>query len=77
MMWWLPVTRATLNPARSKPARPGHPARTAPQASGNINRESQLLRRAKLSDQALECLAQIGDSGLSRVTLAMCPDTGT
>src|ERR1039457_2883701 len=57
------------------PGRSAHRARTALLASGNVNRK--LLRRAELSDQALKGLAQVGDSSLGCITLAVRPHTGT
>ena len=55
-MWWLPATRATLNPAFSNARRPARRARTTMAASGHIQPSgSALVRGAKLSDQAFEC----------------------
>src|ERR1022692_1216439 len=59
------------------PGRSAHRARTALLASGNVNRKRELLRRAELSDQALKGLAQVGDSSLGCITLAVRPHTGT
>jgi hypothetical protein len=57
MMWWLPVTRATLNLLFVTPGRLARHEQMALLASSHINRESQLVGRAELGDQSLKRLA--------------------
>ena len=46
-------------------------------ASGHVNRECELLRRAKLGDQPFQRLAQVSHSSLAGNALTVSAHTGT
>lgn len=53
--------------------RPARRVRRELAASGNVNHEGQLIRGAKLGNQANKGLTQVGDCGLGAITLAVSP----
>src|SRR6266550_2451227 len=71
MMWWLPATRSTLNPALLTH---GPLVRRAPReraALGNVERQGQLVGSAELSDEPDEGLTQILDRSLGSIAFAV------
>ena len=59
------------------PGRSAHRARRAPQASGHVDHERQLIWGAELGNQAFERLAQVRDCRIEGVPLAIGSHTGT
>ena len=77
MMWWLPLTRATLKPVLSNARTIRSPGKMGRVASGHVNRERELLWCAKLGDQPFKRLAQVSHGSLAGITFAVSARTGT